>query len=360
MKKTNLKNILALLLMLVMVVTSMSVTAYAAEESNQVGNINVRINGNNSTAHYPDIFIDNSHVHATSFDWSMSEKDYKNASDKDTLKLTIELRPASGYYFGNKTYATCEDDYTAFSFDIDSRTEAELRIEIKVSKVRKGSNDSSQGSGIPLTRALDRVQISSYGDTSIKWKSVPHADDYQIKVYSVYDGAFLYEDWTSGTSYKISTIKNNISSDYQKHQVYMEIVATSDDKYFYNSGITQTEMFWVTKNNHHDYYHYYDGTGWVSLGNNNWAFLESGKRVVGWKEIEGLWYYFNSEGVMHKGWLLYNNSWYYLADTGRMYHSEWAKIQNEYYYFYEDGRLAVNTWIGNFHVGSNGAWDKSR
>ena len=87
MKRYGLRNILAILFALVMVMTSMSVTAFAADESNQVGNINVRINGNKSTAHYPDVFIDNSHVHAISFDWSMSEKEYKNASDNLYLNL---------------------------------------------------------------------------------------------------------------------------------------------------------------------------------------------------------------------------------------------------------------------------------
>ena len=360
MKRHGLRNILAILFVLVMVMMSMSVTAFAADESNQVGNINVRINGNKSTAHYPDVFIDNSHVHAVSFDWSMSEKDYKNASDNDVLKLTIELRPASGYYFGNKTYATCEDDYTAFSFDIDSRTEAELRVEIKVSKVRNGSNNSSPSGGIPLVRNLDRVKINSYGNTYITWDAVSHADEYNIKVYSAVDGAFLYEDWTTNTKYRLSTIRDNISTTYRDTKVYLEIVATTDDDYFLNSGITKTDNFWVVKNDHHGYYQYYEGNGWIDKGNGNWMFMENWKIVHGWMKIEGSWYYFNSDGYMRMGWLYDGNDWYYFAANGKMCHSEWVKIGNYYYYFYEDGAMAVDTWIGSFHVNEDGAWDRSR
>lgn len=54
-----------------------------------------------------------------------------------------------------------------------------------------------------------------------------------------------------------------------------------------------------------------------------------------WKEIEGIWYYFNPNGYMAR------NQWvgnYYLGDNGAM---------------------AKNQWIGVYHVDANGRWDET-
>lgn len=44
------------------------------------------------------------------------------------------------------------------------------------------------------------------------------------------------------------------------------------------------------------------------------------QQKVGWKFINGQWYYFNESGVMQTGWLSDNGKWYYLNSLGAMMH----------------------------------------
>ena len=68
---------------------------------------------------------------------------------------------------------------------------------------------------------------------------------------------------------------------------------------------------------------------------NGWWNLEGSSRSVGWKEIDGKWYYFNSNGYMKIGWLQDCGKWYYLNSSGAM---------------------ATNTIINGYIIDSNGVW----
>lgn len=70
-----------------------------------------------------------------------------------------------------------------------------------------------------------------------------------------------------------------------------------------------------------------DSIGWWNTEGNSWS--------VGWRNIDGKWYYFDSQGYMKTGWLLDGGKWYYLNTNGDM---------------------AVNTVIDNYTIGSDGAW----
>ena len=45
-------------------------------------------------------------------------------------------------------------------------------------------------------------------------------------------------------------------------------------------------------------------TGWIKTADNKWYFFENaktideGRMVFGWKQIENVWYYFDTDGVM--------------------------------------------------------------
>ena len=43
-----------------------------------------------------------------------------------------------------------------------------------------------------------------------------------------------------------------------------------------------------------------------------------GSMAVGWKQISGQWYFFNSNGAMQRGWKEINGKWYYFNETGAM------------------------------------------
>ncbi|QCJ45516.1 hypothetical protein FAY30_26625 (plasmid) [Bacillus sp. S3] len=120
-------------------------------------------------------------------------------------------------------------------------------------------------------------------------------------------------------------------------------------------------------------------SGWIEDGKYTWYYYDIyGNKTIGWKNIMSKWYYFNSSGVMQFGWLLDGGKWYYLdyltgamktgwlldggnwyylnSPSGNMSNSGWQLIGGKYYYFYSNGVMAVNTTIGGYRVGSDGAW----
>ena len=82
-----------------------------------------------------------------------------------------------------------------------------------------------------------------------------------------------------------------------------------------------------------DRYTIYDSVGRVAAGwvedSDGWYYLDAnGNKVTGWQKIDGTWYYFESNGYMKHGWLLYNDQYYYMGypgspETGAMYDRGW-------------------------------------
>ena len=101
-----------------------------------------------------------------------------------------------------------------------------------------------------------------------------------------------------------------------------------------------------------------DGTktiGWLQIAE-KWYYLGyNGSMVTGWNLISGKWYYLNSNGSMVTGWIQSGDTWYYLNSNGDMAIG-WKQLISTWYYLnYESGAMAVNTIIGGYYLGSNGA-----
>ena len=57
-----------------------------------------------------------------------------------------------------------------------------------------------------------------------------------------------------------------------------------------------------------------------------------------------------------KGLLSDDQKWYWLdKTTGMMFAGGWKQINGKWYYFYTDGTMAVNTTIDGYTIGSDGA-----
>ena len=85
-----------------------------------------------------------------------------------------------------------------------------------------------------------------------------------------------------------------------------------------------------------------------------WYFFDSdGNKATGWKEIGGKWYFFNSNGAMATGWIKTDGKWYYLCQDGSMDYSEYR----EGYWLNADGSwdeaYSGGHWIGS---ASSGWW----
>ena len=77
-----------------------------------------------------------------------------------------------------------------------------------------------------------------------------------------------------------------------------------------------------------------------------------------WKEIDGQWFSFNSEGYAKcNEWEKYKDKWYYLKADCSMADNQWLWIDGECYYFYPDGAMACNTITPDgYKVDETGAW----
>ncbi len=150
--------------------------------------------------------------------------------------------------------------------------------------------------------------------------------------------------------------------------------------YFYNEKGTMTKNSWVLTNSKW----YYVGTTGVMVTNSwvqtsgKWYFVDSkgvmktnewvqtsgkwyfvdGKGVMktnSWVQSSGKWYFLTANGAMQTGWVKVNNQWYYLASSGVM-QTGWIQINKKWYFLYNDGHMAVNTTIGKYKIGKDGAW----
>lgn len=97
-------------------------------------------------------------------------------------------------------------------------------------------------------------------------------------------------------------------------------------------------------------------TGWKQE-NGMWYFYNTdGSLATGWVQVNGSWYYLNTNGAMETGWLQNNSSWYYLNSNGSMKANQWFQVGGKWYYVNASGELAVNTSIDGYRVNDNGEW----
>lgn len=79
---------------------------------------------------------------------------------------------------------------------------------------------------------------------------------------------------------------------------------------------------------------------WIAGDDNTWTYLDNnGESISGWIDDEGDKYYLSEDGTRKTGWYKTKGSWYY---------------------FDEEGVLAIDQWIDNYYVDSDGKWIKTR
>ena len=115
--------------------------------------------------------------------------------------------------------------------------------------------------------------------------------------------------------------------------------------------------------------------GWIQA--DNWYYLDkNGVMQTGWQYINDKWYYLNSSGAMETAWLLDDTKWYFLDETGAMsigwvqvgkywYYMNksgemltgWQQVGGKWYYLNSLGKLLINTITPDgYYVNDNGEW----
>lgn len=99
--------------------------------------------------------------------------------------------------------------------------------------------------------------------------------------------------------------------------------------------------------------------GWKKINGSWYYFKSDGSKATGWLKDGSTWYYLKSSGEMQTGWLQEKGFWYYLDDSGAM-KTGWYQVSGKWYYSYSSGELAVNTIVDGYTVNHNGEWIKEK
>ena len=122
-------------------------------------------------------------------------------------------------------------------------------------------------------------------------------------------------------------------------------------RYIQLEGVTSSQNQSVNSSNHDSN----NGliVGWKKINGSWYYFKSDGSKATGWLKDGSTWYYLKSSGEMQTGWLKENGVWYYLDSSGAM-KTGWYQVSGKWYYSYSSGALAVNTTVDGYRVNSNG------
>ena len=90
-----------------------------------------------------------------------------------------------------------------------------------------------------------------------------------------------------------------------------------------------------------------------------WYFFDGeGHIATSWRQIDGAWYFFNASGAMLTGWVQSGNDWYFLNPSGAMA-TGWVQSGNDWYYMSPSGAMLSNTTTADgYRLDASGRWVK--
>ena len=91
-------------------------------------------------------------------------------------------------------------------------------------------------------------------------------------------------------------------------------------------------------------------TGWIDVDGSWYYASDSGRMETGWIYAGGAWYYANASGRMETGWLYDGGSWYYFSESSCAMQTGWIDVSGTWYYANASGRMETG-WFA-----SGGAW----
>ena len=85
---------------------------------------------------------------------------------------------------------------------------------------------------------------------------------------------------------------------------------------------------------------------WIKNYNDSWNYIEGSSYAIGWKQINGIWYYFDSFGQMQTGWIQSDGKWYYADLSGAM-QTGVIQIEGAIYFFASNGAMQTGNCVIN-------------
>ena len=185
------------------------------------------------------------------------------------------------------------------------------------------------------------------------------SEEWKTKMFKGTETKLVIDNLTPGKQYEVQACGYVEIPDYEKYgslfqQYYFgdySAVQTSGEILNPPAGWNLIDSVW--------YYYNADGSmakGWLKDGN-AWYYLDTvtGGMKTGWIKDGGTWYYLYGSGAMAIGWVNVNNVWYYMNSSGAMV-TGWQQINGTWYFLKGSGAMAANEWCGGYWLSANGSW----
>ncbi len=214
-----------------------------------------------------------------------------------------------------KVYLTAEDGYY---FSLTSS-----KVRLKGAKyVTASKRDSSTTLMITmnlpsLAESVGEIEKVTLGEDGIaRWDETIGAGTYEVRVQR--DGK------NTGTTATVRTTSYDLKEFLGRPGVYsVRVRPVNKIKQDIKGQWTDSNTFYVDSSLAEDFRmgRVKVGGRWEEEGS-QWRFREVDGSYASskWKEIEGIWYYFDVNGYMMTGWIEVDGKWYYCDTTGAMLH----------------------------------------
>ena len=102
-------------------------------------------------------------------------------------------------------------------------------------------------------------------------------------------------------------------------------------------------------------------SGWYkyvsSTGKTTWYYCNSdGTAAIGWKKIDGKWYYFLQTGSMAENIMIEDNGKKYFIGSDGLMVTGWKQLGSDWYFFKADGSMATKEYCNGYWLDSDGKW----
>ena len=276
----------------------------------------------------------------------VDEWDVSNSSPepRKSYTYTMDILPESGYAFSSNTTVSV---YGAVDVSIRSRSSSKISVRVKTYPYHVLAEPSN-------------IQIDESAK-KVTWDAVPYAKKYSVIVH--YTNKNGDERQTTKSTTKTEQDLSGYIGKYEDVDVSVRALkgTTDADKFISSSDYIMSSGS-VDEDNSEDEYQFAiptahsDGTvtnssstgmtstqpvnpstangpgsttgststsngpvgpgsseasGWHGAGE-NWYYVNNGRKVTGWLNLNGEWYLFNSNGEMLYGWQYVDNNWYWL------------------------------------------------
>ena len=272
-----------------------------------------------------DVYLEYLTINGDEIALSKDKKVYDYKVDASVKEAKLSIEPDQDYYKVKINDDTYEDEETIKK----TITLSEGKNEIKIKLTDGDDEDKKQRTyTVNIYRGVD----------------IPKTDEKDTSSSTS----------TSSSNSNTSTTNTNSNTSGSSTTNILSTSSTTASVNNTSSSVQTTSNNGKWQQNSNGKWTYIDKNG--NTAKNTWFFVNNdGTMATGWISFGGKWYYLKEDSSMATGWLSNGGKWYYLGADGAM-KTGWAEINEQWYYLNSDGSMACDTTIGEYKLGSDGAW----